>query len=187
MESKIVIKKEKMKKITSSDDIIKNAIKGDRDAIEIIIAEHKEYLYKIAFLYVKNEHEAIEICQETVYKIVINIHKLKNEKYFKTWITRILINNINDMNRYKRKFTNNVNEIESIGDISYEELEEKIDLYNAIDELEMKFKTPIILQYFHDMNMKEISKILDVNENTIKTYIRRGKLKLYKLLKEGKK
>ncbi|MGL5313024.1 MAG: RNA polymerase sigma factor, partial [Peptostreptococcaceae bacterium] len=64
-------------------------------------------------------------------------------------------------------------------------LEEKIDLYNAIDILEEKFKTPIILQYFQDMTIKEIAQILESNENTIKTYIRRGKQKLYKILKEG--
>ena len=89
------------------------------------------------------------------------------------------------MNRSKSKFVDNFEQIELIEDITYENIEEKIDLYNAIDILDEKFKTPIILQYFHDMTIKEIAEILESNENTIKTYIRRGKERLYKILKEG--
>lgn len=165
--------------------IVEKAVRGDRDSIEKIINDHKEYLYKTAFLYIKNEQEAVEICQETVYKAVINIHKLKNPDYFKTWITRILINNINDRNRNQGRTINNIEKLESIEDISYEKLEDKIDLYNAIDILEDKFKTPIILQYFYDMTIKEIADITETNENTVKTYLRRGKEKLYKILMEG--
>ena len=181
----ISLKKEQLTVVSSNKNIIKKAIKGDRDATTVLINEYKEYLYKTAFLYVKNEHEAIEICQETVYKAIINIHKLREAKYFKTWITRILINNINDMNRSKSKLVDNFEQIELLEDITYENLEEKIDLYNAIDILDEKFKTPIILQYFHDMTIKEIAEILESNENTIKTNIRRGKERLYKILKEG--
>ncbi len=181
----ISLKKDRSTVASSNKNIIKKAVKCDKDAISTLIDEYKEYLYKTAFLYVKNEHEAIEICQETVYKAIINIHKLREVKYFKTWITRILINNINDMNRSKSKFVDNFEQIELIEDITYENLEEKIDLYNAIDILDEKFKTPIILQYFHDMTIKEIAEILESNENTIKTYIRRGKERLYKILKEG--
>ena len=88
-------------------------------------------------------------------------------------------------NRSKSKFVDNFEQIELIEYINYENLEEKIDLYNAIDILDEKFKTPIILQYFHDMTIKEISEILESNENTIKTYIRRGKERLYRILNEG--
>ncbi|MGL5347729.1 MAG: sigma-70 family RNA polymerase sigma factor [Peptostreptococcaceae bacterium] len=165
--------------------IIEKAKKGDKKATEILIHNHKEYLYKTAFLYVKDENEAIEVCQETVYKVILNIHSLKNPEYFKTWITRILINNINDRNRAKSKFVDRFDKVELIEDVSYENLEEKIDLYNAIDVLDEKFKTPIILQYFQDMSIKEIAEVLESNENTIKTYIRRGKQRLYKILKEG--
>ena len=89
------------------------------------------------------------------------------------------------MNRSKSKFVDNFEQIELIEYINYENLEEKIDLYNAIDILDEKFKTQIILQYFHDMTIKEISEILESNENTIKTYIRRGKERLYRILNEG--
>lgn len=177
--------KKKRSLIIEDDDIVEKAIKGDKSSIEILINQHKDYLYKMAFLYLKDEHEAIEICQQTVYKAIINLEKLKNPHYFKTWITRILINNIKDSQKIKNRFVYTIDKIEHIDDITYEKLEEKIDLYNAIDILEEKYKTPIILQYFHDMEIKEIACILDCNENTVKTNLRRGRERLYRILKEG--
>lgn len=182
------LKRIKSKKNPTYNDVLEKAIEGDKKSIEILINEHKEYLYKTAFLYTKNEQDAIDICQETVYKAIMNLHKLKNIDYFKTWVTRILINNFNDLKRYqyKKEKIYNIDQIEVIEDISYERLEEKIDLYNAIDLLDEKFKTPIILQYFQDMSIKEISEILECNENTVKTNLKRGREKLYKILMEGK-
>ena len=182
----LLIKKYKYKGKNNNKHIVEKAIEGDKNAIEILLNEHKEYLYKTAFLYMKNEQDAVELCQDTVYKAIINLHKLKNPKYFKTWITRILINNAHDRNKKKNKIVDSFDKLELIEDVSYEKLEEKIDLYNAIDILDEKFKTPIILQYFQDMTIKEISEILECNENTVKTYLRRGKERLYKILMEGK-
>ncbi len=182
----LLMKKYKYKGKNNNKHIVEKAIEGDKNAIEILLNEHKEYLYKTAFLYMKNEQDAVELCQDTVYKAIINLHKLKSSKYFKTWITRILINNAHDRNKKKIKIVDSFDKLELIEDISYEKLEEKIDLYNAIDTLDEKFKTPIILQYFQDMTIKEISEILECNENTVKTYLRRGKERLYKILMEGK-
>ena len=80
---------------TSSDylSLIENSILGSKDSFAELIFLNKEYLYKTAFLYVKNEVDALEIYSETVYKAYISIHKLKNPNFFKTWITKILINN----------------------------------------------------------------------------------------------
>lgn len=170
-------------KLTEEIDLVSKAKKGSDEAFEELINIYKEYLYKMAFIYTKNEQDALDIYQETVYKIYLNIDKLKDSSYFKTWITRILINNVNMKNRHVNKFKD-VEVEDYIGKIEYSSIEEKIDLYDAIDILEEKYKTPIILQYFQDLTVSQISKIMDCNENTVKSYIRRGKKKLYDLLKE---
>lgn len=170
-------------KLTEEIDLVNEAKKGSDQAFEELINIYKEYLYKMAFIYTKNEHDALDIYQETVYKGYLNIDKLKDSSYFKTWITRILINNVNMKNRHVNRFKD-VEVEDYIGEIEYSSIEEKIDLYDAIDVLEEKYKTPIILQYFQDLTISQISKIMDCNENTVKSYIRRGKKKLYDLLKE---
>ncbi|MGL5715072.1 MAG: sigma-70 family RNA polymerase sigma factor [Paraclostridium sp.] len=167
----------------TEEELINEARKGCGESFEKLIKIHKEYLYKTAFLYVKNEHDALDIYQETVYKAYINISKLRNEKFFKTWITKILINNVNMKNRHYNKFQDNQVE-DYIGEISYSNLEEHMDLYDAVDSLEEKYKTPIILQYFHDLTIMQISEVMECNENTVKSNIRRAKKKLYDILKE---
>ncbi|HBF5971867.1 TPA: sigma-70 family RNA polymerase sigma factor, partial [Clostridioides difficile] len=95
-------------------------------------------------------------------------------------------------NTFNTKYKKTVNYLNirdyehKIEEVNYQQIEDKIDLYDAIDRLDEKYKTPIILQYFQDMTIGEIAEILDINENTIKTYLRRGKASLYELLKEEK-
>ena len=64
-------------------------------------------------------------------------------------------------------------------------IEIKIDLFNAIDELEDKYKDAIILRYIEDLKIEEVSKVLDRPINTIKTHLRKAIRDMKNLLKEG--
>jgi RNA polymerase sigma-70 factor, ECF subfamily len=173
------------KELSLEESLIKKAKKGDDEAFEKLVDKYEGYLYKMAFLYVKNEQDAMDIYQETVLKSYLNISKLKDIKSFKTWITKILINNIYAESRQSKKLQENYEKSEP-KEYLYTNIEEKIDLYEAIDILEEKYRTPIILQYFHDLSIKQISEITNSNENTVKTNIRRAKQKMYEILKEDK-
>jgi len=63
-------------------------------------------------------------------------------------------------------------------------IDEKLDLYNAIDLLRDNYKTVIILKYFNDMTIENISGVMEIPQNTVKTYLRRAKDSLSKILKE---
>ena len=165
--------------------LIKKAIKGDKQAFSEIIKEHKEYLYKTAFLYVKNEEEALEVLHETVYRGFLNINKLQKAKFFKTWITRILINVSLDLLKKKSKLEFLEDNLIISKEIKGVSIEEKLDLYRAIDLLEDNYKTVIIMMYFNDLKIKDIAKIIDIPEGTVKTYLRKAKQTLKHLLKEG--
>ena len=165
--------------------LIKESMKGNKESFGILIKNNKEYLYKMAFLYVKDEQDALEVIHETVYRAFLNIEKLKKAKFFNTWITRILINVSIDF--LKRKGKNQMLDestpiIKEKCEIS---TEEKLDLYNAIDLLNDNYKTVIIMMYFNDMKIKDISKVMEIPENTVKTYLRRAKQALGEILKEG--
>lgn len=56
----------------------------------------RDKLYRFAYCYVKNEDDALDILSEAVYKGYISFHKLRDEKYFETWMIRIIINCAND-------------------------------------------------------------------------------------------
>lgn len=163
--------------------VVKNAIKGDPEAFGVLIKSKKEYLYKMAYLYVKNEEEALEVLQETAYRGFLNIRKLKNHEFFKTWITRILINAAADHIKRKSKVVAlDENIVENRGNVG---VDEKVDLYSAIDLLRDNYKTVIIMKYFNDMKLTEISEVMNLPEGTVKTYLSRAKKELKDILKEG--
>ena len=74
---------------------------------------------------------------------------------------------------------------EKLMDIYFDRLCREIDLYNAIDELEDKYKDAVILRYIDDLKIEDISKILDRPVNTIKTHLRKALKDMKKMLKEG--
>lgn len=169
-------------KMDDETHLIKKSIAGDKQCFCELIKKHKIYLYKIAYTYVKNEEDALEILQECTYRAMINISKLKKFEYFKTWITRIVINCALDFTK-KGDAVYSLNDevkVEPIGMC----IDEKLDLYNAIDLLRDNYKTVIILKYFSDMTIENIAKVMEAPENTIKTYLRRAKDSLGKILKE---
>ena len=91
-------------KEANEESLEKEAIKDDK-AFEKLIEHYKEYLYKTAYLYVKNGADALDIVGETIYKSFIGRKKFKDYSFFKTWITRILINNAIDLLKKKKKLS----------------------------------------------------------------------------------
>ncbi|MDK0876440.1 sigma-70 family RNA polymerase sigma factor [Clostridium perfringens] len=165
--------------------LIKESMKGNKESFGILIKNNKEYLYKMTFLYVKDEQDALEVIHETVYRGFLNIEKLKKAKFFNTWITRILINVSIDFLKKKGKNEMLDESTPIIKEKCEISTEEKLDLYNAIDLLNDNYKTVIIMMYFNDMKIKDISKVMETPENTVKTYLRRAKQALGEILKEG--
>ena len=165
--------------------LVKKAIKGDREAFEDLINIYFDRLYKEAYLRCKHEEDAKEIVQETIYKAYKNVKSLKEPKYFKTWISKILINVSNDYMRENGMVELEHEENDYVKKVhNDDQVEIKIDLYNAMDELEDKYKDVIILRYIEDLKIEDISKILERPVNTIKTHIRKAIKDMKNLLKE---
>ena len=129
-----IIKRRKVfnigQKSYSEEFLIKQSQYGNDNSFEKLMDIYESYLYKMAFLYLKNEHDALDIYQETVLKAYMNISKLKDPKSFKTWITKILINNIYTRSRHYNKFQDECVE-DCIGDFSYSNIEEKLEYMYA--------------------------------------------------------
>lgn len=173
-------------KIRGKGSTSKNkSIKTNCASFEKLLLQYKSYLYKVAYTYVKDKQVALDILQETSFKAWLNIHTLKDEEKFKPWITKILVNTA--LNYIKKE--SKVIYMEDENPIIYSEksisIEEKLDLYDAIDLLKPKYKTVIILKYFDDMKIEDISYVLNTPENTVKSHLKRAKESLSSILKEG--
>jgi RNA polymerase sigma-70 factor (ECF subfamily) len=161
---------------------VTKAKKGDKNAFSELMQERKADIYRIAFVYAKNSDDALDILQNTVYKAFISIKKLNNVEYFNTWITRICINCCIDFIRKKKRITQKEIKYTEPGEIdnlpeSKDDLSQialSIDMYNAIDKLDENHKAIVILKYYQDLTLSQISDVLSCPIGTVKTRLNRS-------------
>lgn len=156
-----------------------------------LIQEHATELKKIAFLYINDHSECEDIIQEVYISCFQNLSKFKNESNYKTWLTRITINKCKDHQRrwsikniiYKP--LNSLIKKESSAEEKFFHSQNSREILEQISLLPVKFKEVLILYYFHEMTMQEISETLEIKHNTVKSRLLRGKNALIKNL-EGR-
>ncbi|MEK3736778.1 MULTISPECIES: sigma-70 family RNA polymerase sigma factor [Paenibacillus] len=152
------------------------AIAGDEDSFTVLIDGMQERLYRMAYSYVRNQEDALEIVQETVFKAYISIHKLKQPQYFKTWLTKIAVNCALDFIRKSKKIVYIDQELR--GSYAPKSREEVLDLHEALSGLDEKSRMVIVMRYLEDLPIKEIAEVLDMPLSSVKTVIYRGLEKL---------
>nr|WP_228460281.1 sigma-70 family RNA polymerase sigma factor [Cytobacillus dafuensis] len=163
---------------------VQRAKKGNHKAFQELMEEEKIKLYKMAYVYMKNEADTLEVFQETVYKAFISIKDLKDERYFSTWLTRILINTAFDLLNKKKRVIPMEREVLESKINPYLPSEDHSDLMQAITELDEKYKTVLILRFYKDYTVKQIAEFLDCPDGTVKTNIHRGISLLREKMKE---
>jgi RNA polymerase sigma-70 factor (ECF subfamily) len=131
--------------------------------------KHKENFYRLAYSYVKNADDALDIVQESVYKAISSMDSLKNPDYLKTWFYRIVVNTSLDFLRRQKRNVAVGEEILGSFDFGAVDSYGDFDLQRALDNLPEKYRTIVVLRYFEDLKIDEIAEILNENVNTVKT------------------
>ena len=141
------------------------------------VIQYKENHYRLAYSYVKNADDALDIVQESIYKALSSMDSLKNPSHIKSWFYRIVVNTSLDFLR-KQKRVGVVDE-ETLSGLEGGTVDhyENLDLQKALDALPVNYRSVVILRYFEDLKLEEIAAILNENVNTVKT-------RLYKSLKK---
>ncbi|MEH7308339.1 sigma-70 family RNA polymerase sigma factor [Neobacillus drentensis] len=161
--------------------LIKKAIKGNKKAFEELLILHSDQLYRTAYLYVGNREDALDVVQETAYKAFLAVGQLREERYFLTWLTKIIIHCAYDVLKKKKKEIPVEDFIEMLP-VKEERRDEALDLAEAIDRLNEHYRNAVILFYYQDLPISEVAKVMNIPENTVKTYLYRGKNQLKKRL-----
>lgn len=145
------------------------------------IEEHQNDFYILAYGYVKNRESALDIVQESILKALSSSRKLKDTSSIKTWFYRILVNtSISYIRKNKRIIY--FDEVPEIEPPVNNNLDVNFDLYSAVDQLDSKHKSVIILRYFEDMKIEDIAYILNTNASTVKSRIYNAIKKLKKIM-----
>lgn len=152
--------------------------------IEQIILENYNSYYRLAMSYVHNEADAADIVQNGAYRAIRKAESIRNIEYAKTWVYRIMLNEI--FRQLKQNSPVSLEEgIITEPSVQFTEgVSESLDLKKALDELSAKDKAVIELRYFEDCKLEEIAEILEENISTVKSRLYRSIQKLRLQLKD---
>lgn len=154
-----------------------------------LLQTKKQKLYRMAFCYVKNEQDALDIVGEAVYKGLQSLTTLREPEYFDTWMTRIVINTAIDFLRKNSRCSVCEDAILELMPVEENSLdpESSLDLYTALDALGQRDKTCVILKYFEGYTFQEIAGLLNEPEATVKSRLYRSLAKMRTQLEKGGK
>lgn len=137
-------------------------------------------LYRTAKSILLNDEDCADAIQNAICQAYAKIDTLKQDKFFKTWITRILINECYQYLRKKAKEQ----------EVPFEEYmverqtsESDSEIYQMIAELEDKYRVPFVLHYIEGYSVKEIAQILSISTGNVKVRLFRARNDLQILLK----
>ena len=158
--------------------LVKKAMRGDKEAFIALMDKHSDAMLRIAHGYLSQEADIADAMQDTILDAYEHLSSLKEPRYFKTWLIRILLNNCNHI--YNK--TKNYIPLEEISE-SFSDDAQEIDsplfrfreLLNCVsDENRLCFQ----LYYGEELTTREIADILHIKESTIRSRMHREKLRL---------
>ena len=155
-----------------------------REQLTQFLLDNQQKFYRYAFTYVHHRELAMDMVQNSFVKAIEQIHTLRNPAAMKTWFYRILTNECLQMLRKVKR--EELSESCSIYEEIYLEkaYEPAIELYEAIRQLSPETQTIIMLHYYEEYSLKEISQITGSNLNTVKSRLYAGLKKLKTIIKE---
>ncbi|MDO4298471.1 MAG: sigma-70 family RNA polymerase sigma factor [Lachnospiraceae bacterium] len=152
--------------------LIRRVIRGDTDAFIELMEENKRMLYKVAKGYLRSEEDIADVLQDTVLAAFEHIGELKKPAYFRTWLTRILINRCLDIIRDGQRMAVWDDMPEQI---YFNQEMHQLEFMQSLELLPEDSSMIFLLYYGEKFRTKEIAELLNINENTVKTKLRRGR------------
>lgn len=168
--------------------LIAGCIAGDEDAIEMFIREYEAGVFRLALSILGDEAEAREVMQETFLSALRALPLYQEKKSLKAWLYTIALNHSRSHLR-KRKILERLHStltgifrLEAEKQVSPEEAviqnEKEAVLWRTLNQLDERHRIVVVLRYFHELPISEISEILSVNEGTIHSRLHNAREKL---------
>lgn len=165
------------------EKLIERARRGEPDAFTELMQAHMQPMYKMARAMLCSDADVADAVQETILGCWEKIGQLREGKYFKTWMTRILINKCNDILRAGKRFVPE-DGIPEIAD--FDRHFENVEWNEALKSIDEKYRLVIMLYYVEGFKTSEISQLLDMPESTVRTRLSRGREKIAVIYQTGK-
>ncbi|MCQ2502724.1 MAG: sigma-70 family RNA polymerase sigma factor [Saccharofermentans sp.] len=155
--------------------LVKLAKNHDKDAFAALMQGHMQEMYKVGLSILMNDEDVADAVGETILNCYEKLGTLKEDKYFKTWMTRILINNCYAILDVRKRQT----DLEEWEEPSVTD-EYNVELKDALNSIDEKYRTVITLYYLEEYGTKEIAEMLNIPKSTVTTWLQRGREALAK-------
>ncbi|MGB7606098.1 MAG: sigma-70 family RNA polymerase sigma factor [Lutisporaceae bacterium] len=181
------------------EDIIRLVLKGEDEQYSIIIDRYSGKLFSTAYSYTHNHEEARDLVQDILIKVYQNLHKFNIYSKFSTWLYRVAVNSCIDWSRKNNSRTIKIalnyegnDVLDSIVDENagpeqvVMKQEHKEFVMNIVSGMPEIYKTVLILYYFEELQIQEISNIIDCPKKTVETRLYRARGILKAMLNQKK-
>lgn len=158
------------------ETLVKKAKMKNPDAFTELMKSQMQSMYRTAKAILMNDEDVADAIQDTLLACWEELHQLKVDRYFKTWMTKILVNNCCRIIRSGRRITYTAELPERVSEESVDNLEWR-EAMSSVDE---KYRIVLILFYAEGFHTKEIAKILGIADSTVRTRLARGREQLKK-------
>lgn len=171
-------------------EVIKRILGGEKELYEILVRRNNQKLYRVIRSYLKDDAGIEDVLQNTYIKAYTRLYQFNLESQFSTWLIRIAINEslaelkkkgkVLHLNNYNQNMDNDfVLDIPDHKQLNPQEKmaqnETKQLLENAIDQLDIKYKTVYVMKEVEEMSLKEIATALDIGLANVKIRLHRSK------------
>ena len=142
---------------------------------DYVYNEYAKELYNIAYGYTRNRDDSIDIMQNAYVVLLGSNKKFESNEHIKYFLIRVTINESLDLlkSASRKRVIKNNDFVVNFPETKKEEL--PYDLSEIVNTLPEKYKTIIILHYYDDMKIKDISNVLKISEPAVKKRLERAR------------
>lgn len=152
------------------------------ERIEQIIKEYSALIFRTAYQFLKNYHDAQDVTQDVCVALALSDKDFENETKLRNWLITVTLNKCRDLHKsaWHRK-------CEPLGDNIAVSEPEAYEMMEELWKLPDNYRTTLYLYYYEELTVDEIADVLGKSRNTIGSWLTRGKRKLKQILLEGGK
>jgi RNA polymerase sigma-70 factor (ECF subfamily) len=175
-----------------STRLIAACLSGDEYAIETLVRQHESDVFRLALSIVGDVAEANEITQETFIAMLRSLRSYEERKSFKAWLYTIALNLSRSHLRKRKTLEKLRNTLSTLFRVETQKLpspeeavirnQQEQALWDQLNGMDEKFRSVVVLRYFHELSIAEISEILSVNEGTIHSRLHTARERLKQAL-----
>jgi RNA polymerase sigma-70 factor (ECF subfamily) len=179
----------------NDEEIATQVQKGDIESFRVLVERYEPKMTRYAKRFFFDGDEGKDLVQEVFIKAYVNIQSFDASRRFSPWIYRIAHNEFVNNIKKRQKERDNVSIFDfdllfphlaakETADDGFNKAEMKSMLDRSLSELGPKYKEPLVLYYFEDMDYREIADILHIPISTVGVRLQRGRAMLKKIVKE---